>query len=125
MPLKSLVPALSLLLSLTAPGLVAAEESAPAWIVESQALDGVMLEVFAALRPGESGRYELIAEKSGASGSSVSRQGGVIPESGGAQVGPLTRSRLSLRQGEILDAELRVTTSAGRTHSETVRFFGR
>lgn len=102
---------------------VMADEDRDAWIASSRSGDAIMLQAYARLESGESGRYHLIVRKSGQSGSSTTRQAGRIPPGDGVtETGPLMNSRLSFRPGDTLEAELVVETSAGREIRDTVEF---
>jgi len=93
-------------------------ETARAWIETARGQDSVTLSVFATLGPGMGGRYELVARKSGSSGSATTRQAGRVPADAGA--GPFTTTRLSLGAGERIVAELTVTAGDGRVHADRV-----
>ena len=100
---------------------VTEETDAVVWITESRSSNSVTLEVFARSNPHEAGRYQLNVRKTGTSGSSTSRQSGTIPAQGSTEiVGPLTTSRMSLRPGERLQAEVLALTPDGVEHIDKV-----
>jgi len=107
-------------LGLSASASSAESEDREAWIVVDRGNESVSLKVFAALEPGETGQFQLKSRKSGNSGSAVSQQSGSIRSGDGGVAGPFSTSRFSLRDGEKLEAELVVTTSTGRTITDTV-----
>ncbi|WP_323785508.1 curli-like amyloid fiber formation chaperone CsgH [Thalassovita sp.] len=103
---------------------VAGEEPKHAWVVGTRYESAIQLEVFARLEAGESGYYELSAIKEGASGRSVNRQAGSVPESEGEVLGPISISRFSVETGATLIVELVVTSKSGSVYRDTVQFKG-
>jgi hypothetical protein len=100
-------------------------EVSGAQIKQVQSDHFVTLQAFAHLPQGGAGRYEFTANKTGPSGTSVTRQAGTVSANpdGGAS-GPLTTSRLSLRAGEQLIAVLEITTPTGEVLRDQVEIFG-
>lgn len=116
----------SLLTGLVAFGLSAqgasAEDERAAWIESNESADAITLHVHARLDHGESGRYKLTVRKIGPSGTSTTRQAGRIPTGDGqTDSGPLMKTRQSFRDGDTLEAELIVDTSADRKIRDIVR----
>lgn len=99
-----------------------ADDAAGVRIAVSEAAGSVTLQAFADLPDGAFGRYEFIATKTGASGSSVTRQAGTVAR---GRTSALTTSKLSLHVSESLDAELLVTTSTGQVYRDKVELRGR
>jgi len=102
-----------------------AEENFGARIETTCSNSTVTVRAYVELPKGQSGRYELVAKKSGLTGTSITRQSGLVRQiERGAQSKPLTVSRLSLQNTEKLTAVLEVRTSGGFVHRDEIEISG-
>ena len=97
-----------------------ADDSREVWIAVHKADSTIQLQVFANLSAGETARFQLTSRKFGQSGSAVSQQSGTISSRAGQSAQPISSSQFSLRGDDVLEAELTVTTSTGRTLTDKI-----